>query len=224
MLKLERHKARHSIRDSLAGGSGLGILQTRRKTIPGALFARDISDSSPPPLDNGKDTTMSLSPLNTNQENLDQSKNTVAGNGREITSGIELGNHNNVGVSLPELPVSILDGADMTTISSPSINLCELGNMYYDTNFDSVHFDVMGFSCSPPQTSPDISQGSDGIETNNAGEDLQTLPFRCSPGSMNWDDTQSPLPAMTIEGPEFDAVSGLQRSMDLTNLLNDSSV
>ncbi|KAF9888257.1 hypothetical protein FE257_008826 [Aspergillus nanangensis] len=218
---LERHKARHTIKDSLAGGAGLGILQTRRKTISGVHMADDALSPSPSRLGSGIEESEPALRLGHPPPSSSSSSHFNAqpvGNNDDAPTG--------AGESIPQIAGPLLDAANMASmanIASPSVNLCELGNMYYDTSFDLVHFDVMGFTCSPPATSPGLSQ-IEGMGQYNGQQDMQrSSPFPYSPRSLNWAEIQSSRPAMTIEGPGNQSASGLQRSMNFTPLVNDAT-
>ncbi|KAL4778779.1 fungal-specific transcription factor domain-containing protein [Aspergillus varians] len=119
---LERHKARHSIKDRLAGGMGLGILQTRRKTISGSPFESAAGERT--------------------REDL-----VLGDRDDDETAIVPRTGNEHAGQTIPNCPV---DDSHAMTAATPSLSLFELGNMYYDTGFDSAHFDVMGLTCSPP--------------------------------------------------------------------------
>ncbi|KAJ5594839.1 uncharacterized protein N7459_001047 [Penicillium hispanicum] len=201
----ERHKARHLAKDSLAGGSGLGMLQTRRKHVSGTFLPADVSGSKAP-LHTSKDTALSLPlPHLASVPSSDQSSNAIASlNEQSTPTAQQDGTANHIGENLPELPESIFDG-ELSAIRNPSMNLCELGNIYYDTSFDSVHFDVMGLACSPPQ----IAYESHGSSPSPL--EPQAPLFRQRSRSVNFEAMQPPLSSITVEEPENHRQFRLQR-------------
>ncbi|KAF9890674.1 hypothetical protein FE257_005540 [Aspergillus nanangensis] len=193
---LERHKARHTVKDSLAGGAGLGILQTRRKHIAGEHTGLDSLLALPDP-----PSELDVDSLN--------AADTSSRDG--IPTAVQP-------IQPPPGPVN--------TFSSPPENPCELGNMYYDTTFDSVHFDVMGFACSPTATTGQFPSTPEGMPQYPPEKSLrESLPFYNSPRSIDWSGMRSSYRAsMMVDVAESPSAAGLQRRMNVAALVNDSTI
>lgn len=149
MLTLkERHQARHATRDALAGGVGLGVLDTKRKHFRNSQRSRDSSVLS-----------QHHSAQNLLTSNLTQATSAHAAEAESnSTPNPEPG-------LLPALPEesleewdatrrhspdfydSQLNFPDMYTFSDQSPGLYEIGDIYHDISFDLVHFSVTG--CAP---------------------------------------------------------------------------
>ncbi|KAI1334269.1 fungal-specific transcription factor domain-containing protein [Xylariaceae sp. FL0016] len=106
---LERHRSRHTMKDRLAGGLGLGILHTKMKRKGSRQSKRP---QAPESLHTATDVPMAQPEGQVSS--LDQ-----------------------VSPSSPDNQASHLNECEM-------IDIYELGNLYHDVSFDSVHFNVTG--------------------------------------------------------------------------------
>ncbi|KKK20852.1 hypothetical protein ARAM_005294 [Aspergillus rambellii] len=228
---LERHKARHSVKDRLAGGTGLGILQTRRKTFHGATPVPDapISPESPGAVEDTLPVSRKGAYQTSTNHLLQQHQAAVNENAAPDVGRpglpVDLGASSNSS----EIAVPMLDVSEMAAVMSPSANFAEFGNMYYDTTFDSVHFDVMGINRLSPELSPVNSAGSqsvDGVDSyeNDTQETQPSLPLRCSPRGLNWAEIQPYRIAPTIEDSDIQLSARGKRSVNFIPQLNASTV
>ncbi|KAF5567566.1 C2H2 zinc finger [Fusarium phyllophilum] len=142
---LERHKARHASKDRLAGGLGLGILRTKRHRRGRLIMASSSSRVQPLASSQdqaatvtmgqpGADTISSVIPEHVGVSGSDES---TVGNFQQTT---ERSASFNGGTSAePHQGILSTDGFDFL----------ELGDMYHDSTFDFMHFNVTGDPHSP---------------------------------------------------------------------------
>ncbi|KAI2829219.1 transcriptional regulator family: Fungal Specific TF and C2H2 zinc finger [Aspergillus niger] len=206
---LERHKARHTMKDGLAGGAGLGILQTRRKTISGFHTAEDSHSPLPSRLvqdtDKGKP---SIKPAYPPSSCHIDTQNQHGDTGDDVSAGQQPSERS------PRSSHSVLDAAHVADVTSPSMNLDELTNMYYDTSFDSVHFDVMGLACSPPATGQTLPHLE--VEDQNYQQEIQQpSPAPDRPFSLNWAEIQSSRSEMAIPRQDTESACGVQHTTNI---------
>lgn len=202
MTWVERHRARHMVKDSLAGGAGLGILQTRRRHVAGKHV-----------LDQGSSPLRSRIIIDESQQVHPAAHLPPTGDIQDLT----------VGNGVCETSTQAPGPAITADILSPPMDLGELGNMYYDPAFDLEHFDVMGFMCSPPQVLSGTTPTSNGSTPYQATDDpQQPSMMSCSPRSMRWAET-APNRPRTIEEREVQRAT-MQHSMSSSPLGTDSTV
>ena len=173
---VERHKARHVVKDSLAGGAGLGILHTRRKTISGMQITETpcpIPRAELDGLDGGGVQPTTFTPA------LPRNDGTASDAANQTHFREGQPSHDS-----PMVPGSSLDPTNITNGGSPIVDTCELGSMYYDASFDLVHFDVMGFNGSPLDVSPGFMHMAERDEENRQPGESPLTPY--SPRSMEW--------------------------------------
>ena len=108
---------------------------------------------------------------------------------------------------MPSLPVADFNANDMAVTPRPSSDMFFMENMYYDSSFDSVHFDVTGYTSPRPN--------NDGVDRDMD----QTLPLRFSPRSPTIS-----VGERNITQEDTLSVSRLQRNMDVMSLLNKPPV
>ncbi|KAK2689241.1 hypothetical protein QWA68_011488 [Fusarium oxysporum] len=151
---LERHRARHASKDRLAGGLGLGILRTKRHRRGRLMMA--LSSQGVEPL-----TPSSVQPRT--------GMNGLSANG--ITSSI-IPEHGAVAGSdestigtfqqMTERSASFDAATSAETephegiLSTDGFDFLELGDMYHDSTFDFMHFNVTG-NPHPSGTFQDLS-------------------------------------------------------------------
>ncbi|KAK2129095.1 fungal-specific transcription factor domain-containing protein [Fusarium oxysporum II5] len=178
---LERHRARHASKDRLAGGLGLGILRTKRHRRGRLMMAL---------------SSQGVEPLTPSSVQLRTGMNGLSANG--ITSSIipEYGavagsDESTIGTfqQMTERSASFDAATSAETephegiLSTDGFDFLELGDMYHDSTFDFMHFNVTG-NPHPSGTFQDLSlvPGQD---------DLPVLPSN----SFDFDqDQQSPHP------------------------------
>ncbi|OJJ73395.1 hypothetical protein ASPBRDRAFT_28636 [Aspergillus brasiliensis CBS 101740] len=213
---LERHKVRHTTKDGLAGGPGLGILQSRQKTISGVRMASD-SGATSPSLPR-KDTEKSKSFMD-----LAHPLSSLPLGSQQGVRGDDVSAGKMPGESGLHSTGPFLDAADMESVTSPSMHLCEMGNMYYDSAFDLVHFDVMGLTCSPPAASPTLPHI--GVEHGDIRQGIQQRsPSPKKTPRINGGGAQSSHLGIASECHETQSVCGVQCTYDamcLQSLMQD---
>lgn len=197
------------MKDGLAGGAGLGILQTRRKTISGFHTAEDSHSPLPSRLvqdtDKGKP---SIKPAYPPSSCHIDTQNQHGDTGDDVSAGQQPSERS------PRSSHSVLDAAHVADVTSPSMNLDELTNMYYDTSFDSVHFDVMGLACSPPATGQTLPHLE--VEDQNYQQEIQQpSPAPDRPFSLNWAEIQSSRSEMAIPRQDTESACGVQHTTNI---------
>ncbi|KAF5964077.1 C2H2 zinc finger transcription factor protein [Fusarium bulbicola] len=175
---LERHKARHASKDRLAGGLGLGILRTKRHRR-GRIMRASSSPSA----------HRFVSPN-------DQSRTMKTGHpGADMISSVipehlsVSGSHESttIGNFQQTMERSTLFGKGTPTephediLNTDGFDFLELGDMYHDSTFDFMHFNVTGDPHSP-ETLGYLSLGP-------GQADLPVLP----PTSRNFDQEGLPI-------------------------------
>ncbi|KAK7590010.1 hypothetical protein V3481_008968 [Fusarium oxysporum f. sp. vasinfectum] len=151
---LERHRARHASKDRLAGGLGLGILRTKRHRRGRLMMAL---------------SSQGVEPLTPSSVQLRTGMNGLSANG--ITSSI-IPEHGAVAGSdestigtfqqMTERSASFDAATSAETephegiLSTDGFDFLELGDMYHDSTFDFMHFNVTG-NPHPSGTFQDLS-------------------------------------------------------------------
>ncbi|OKL64427.1 hypothetical protein UA08_00851 [Talaromyces atroroseus] len=160
---LERHKERHSRKDALAGGPGLGTLQARRKIICGADLCNDSLQEE------------DLEKIRRLQANESKSTQRIpkSDDGEPIDNGtgIDLGANSTHQHETPKEPPPPPAAASAAAAISPT-NALDRGDMNYDTSFDSPHFDLMEPSFSPRYTLAEVHwDNMDYLSPNNVARE-----------------------------------------------------
>ncbi|EWG41242.1 hypothetical protein FVEG_03388 [Fusarium verticillioides 7600] len=142
---LERHKARHASKDRLAGGLGLGILRTKRHRHGRLILPSNSSRAQPLAASQDQQGTGAIHRPGTSmissamhaQECVLESDVSTIGNVRQTAE-----------------PFASFDGLTSTEpqegiLSTDGFGFLELGDMYHDSTFDFMHFNVTGDPQSP---------------------------------------------------------------------------
>ncbi|XRM44193.1 hypothetical protein ABZX51_007336 [Aspergillus tubingensis] len=210
---LERHKARHTVKDGLAGGAGLGILQTRRKTIPGSHMARVPLSPRPSGLGQDIDKVEPFTrPAQPGSSCQIDAQIQDGGTGDNAVAGQQLSGRHSLS-SQPQLDAAPIANTD-------SLNMDELINMYYDTSFDAVHFDVMGLALSPLATGQTLPQIE--VEEQNHHQEVQNLhPTPDRPVSRECTEIQSSGPETTIPRHDTRSACIVQNTTNITPFRHD---
>ncbi|RBR12644.1 hypothetical protein FVER53590_03388 [Fusarium verticillioides] len=141
----ERHKARHASKDRLAGGLGLGILRTKRHRHGRLILPSNSSRAQPLAASQDQQGTGAIHRPGTSmissamhaQECVLESDVSTIGNVRQTAE-----------------PSASFDGLTSTDpqegiLSTDGFGFLELGDMYHDSTFDFMHFNVTGDPQSP---------------------------------------------------------------------------
>lgn len=141
---LERHKARHASKDRLAGGLGLGILRTKRHRCGRLILPSNSSRAQPLAASQDQQGTGAIRQSGANMisaihahECVLESDLSTIGNFRQTAE-----------------PSASFDGLTSTEpqegiLSTDGFDFLELGDMYHDSTFDFMHFNVTGDPHSP---------------------------------------------------------------------------
>lgn len=114
-----------------------------------------------------------------------------------------------------------LDAAPIA--NTDSLYMDELINMYYDTSFDAVHFDVMGLALSPLATGQTLPQIE--VEDQNDHQEVQNLhPTPDRPISRECTEIQSSGPETAIPRHDSRSACIVQNTTNITPLRHDSMV
>ncbi|RDW91816.1 hypothetical protein BP5796_01210 [Coleophoma crateriformis] len=176
---LERHKDRHAARDKIAGGTGLGVLETKSKH-----FRESSNVGSPSRRQSSSSTSPRYQSLTSESQRLSIQRNVSPDDRRPqrfqepgaLATAISNGSNSSVSPEGPhsawETRRSTLGAQSQTdyayaqmpfsqdcqpqTAYQPlehSPGFYEMGNIYYDIGFDSVHFNVNAFNLDCPPLS-----------------------------------------------------------------------
>ncbi|KAF4952489.1 hypothetical protein FGADI_6723 [Fusarium gaditjirri] len=163
--KEERHKARHASKDRLAGGLGLGMLRTKRHRR-GRVMLASGSQSTQPWLSStqhpqtapaGQSAAKVMSSLIPEQEDVLRSDEPTVGTFQHTTDLTATEPCASFGKATS---AEFQDG----TVSTDGFDFLELGDMYHDSTFDFMHFNVTGGPHSPTSfRDPSLVQGQDDL-------------------------------------------------------------
>jgi hypothetical protein len=173
-------------------------LQARRKIIWGAELRNKSLQEDSSPLQAKESEKIQRTPKSDDGEPIDDG------------AGMDLDANSNHQQETPKEP-------SPAAAISPT-NSHDLGDMNYDTSFDSPHFDLMGPSFSPRYTLAEVHWDS----MNHLSPNNVAVRSSFSLNDMNWPIPQSPCAvAANEEGHE---VSNLQRSMHVRSIPNSPKV
>ncbi|KAF4335201.1 C2H2 zinc finger [Fusarium beomiforme] len=180
----ERHKARHASKDRLAGGLGLGILRTKRHRR-----GRLVMPRSPQSTGAIASATITGQFIDGNTTPLVSDMKAIKGSNESTVGTLDTSqpSETNQSASFPDtasadLYRGMLDG--------DGLDFIELGDMYHDSNFDFMHFNVTG-----GVESPTDFRGSTLV---SAQDGLSILP---SDSFHSIDNQLSPAPIMDAITP-----------------------
>ncbi|KLP00862.1 C2H2 zinc finger protein [Fusarium fujikuroi] len=173
---LERHKARHASKDRLAGGLGLGILRTKRHR----RGRHRITPSSPgaQPLVPSRDQSRTVA---IGQLGTDVVSSAIPEQGAMLGSDEStVGNFQQATERSATFDEAISAEPQGGILSTDGFDFLELGDMYHDSTFDFMHFNVTGDPHSPI--------GFRDLSLVLGPDDLPILP----PGSLDFDQNGQP--------------------------------
>lgn len=175
----ERHKARHASKDRLAGGLGLGILKTKRHRRGRLIMAS--GSTSAQPLATSRDPQGAVT---IDQPGTDMISSALPGHAGVLESDESVvGNFQQATERSTTFDEAISCEPQGEVLSTDGFDFLELGDMYHDSTFDFMHFNVTGDPQSPGSfRDSSLVPGQD---------DLPILP----PSSLGFDqDSQSSHP------------------------------